>query len=120
MHHKMLPLLHRRKMPTNVAWNILRFTGYVCDDRGAIIGIANSDAELQAIRTETELAHDLAFTGPGFHDEQLSTSEYFAWHRRHIIESAAVPTSLSGGNHVDGSPPAASAVDTLQSSIALD
>ena len=79
-----------------MAWHILRFSGYIRNKDGTPIGIANTAAELWAIRAETGLADELTFTSPGFHDEQVTAQEFFAWHRRHLIESAGRITEARG------------------------
>ena len=56
----------------------MRLAGYICDEHGAPIGIANTVEELRAVREELQGA-TANFTGPGVHDEQLTPAEFFAW-----------------------------------------
>jgi hypothetical protein len=71
------------------------------------MGIANTEAELveiqkqaavehKEIQEQTGRAQELIFTSPGIHDEQLTTHEFFAWHRRHLVENAARITESRG------------------------
>jgi hypothetical protein len=59
----------------------LRFAGNIVLDDGVIAGLANTSAELRAVRAQVDPCPRFVFTGPGFHDEQLSDEEFFAWHR---------------------------------------
>ncbi len=51
VHHRLAPMLeHGLRLPPFLVWHILRFSGYVRGDDEGIIGIANTEAELNAVR----------------------------------------------------------------------
>ena len=68
-------------LPIGQVWRILRFAGNVKDDEGTVTGIANSAAELQAVRAQVCRANEVTFTSVGVHDEQLTPAEFYAWKR---------------------------------------
>ena len=67
----------------------MKFTTQCCAqvwDAGQVLLIANAPGELNhawaaAKRHCNSLGDDVSFTGPGFHNEQLTPEEYFAWRR---------------------------------------
>ena len=100
VHHKLAPMLASAlRTDLIVVWHILRLEGYVRSDDGGIIGILNNASELEALRAMIkrlmvnthadqrclEIAlDDLVFTSPGWHDDQLTVQEFFAWHRQRL------------------------------------
>ncbi len=74
----------RARLPESLAWLVLRFAGHVVQDDGSVLGIANTNEELAALRKDVlgnakeKMLWDGAVTSPGAHDEQLSAEELFA------------------------------------------
>jgi len=86
VHEHFVPLLRAKfaELRATVLWDILRLAGWVRTDVGQVIGIAGTEAELA--RVQAMLGKDCGYTGPGFHDEQLTIQEFLAWRR---VEYAA-------------------------------
>ena len=76
--------LWRVRLPIDLLWRVLRFAGNILDEKGAHVGIANTDEEVTTLQ---EIFGDsISYTGPGAHDEQLSPRMFFAI--RHIEVAA--------------------------------
>ena len=85
VHTKILPALRAvrasARVPLQVSWLILRLAGDIRDDDGSKVFIANTPSELERAKALAGNTGGASFTSQGFHDEQLTPDEFFAWRR---------------------------------------
>ena len=101
VHEVFVPLLRRclPGVPEAVLWAILRFAGFVRDDDGGCIGVAGTLAELESLQRAGDWklgASSLKFTSPGYHDEQLTLQEFWAWRRVEYAERLELMAEARG------------------------